>query len=116
MSRAVEKGRVLPGRMRQRIRIEQPVLTPDGLGGNTRDWQVIATVWASIRTRSGDERMAAGQLASQVTHRITLRYREDITPDMRIVFGTRIFAIRALLRDEYKKRSLEILAEEGAGS
>jgi SPP1 family predicted phage head-tail adaptor len=109
-------GVVLAGRMRQRVRIEAPALTADGLGGTTRAWQTVATVWAEIRTLSGNERMAAGQLASQVTHRILLRYRTDVTQEMRILFGTRVFAIRAVLEKDGRRRALEILAEEGAGS
>lgn len=116
MSVRKEKGMVLAGNMRQRIRIEQPVVVPDGLGGGTRSWQTLTTVWAEIHTLSGDERFDAGKLASTVTHRITLRWRNDITPEMRVVFGTRIFAIRAVLERDGKRRSVELVTEEGAGS
>lgn len=116
MTRGKEKGMVLAGGMRQRIRIEEATLTPDGLGGFTRDWQTVATVWAEITTVRGDEYFASGQLASQVTHRIRLRWREGITTAMRVVFGVRIFAIRAVIENDGKKRSLELIVEEGVGS
>lgn len=111
-----EKGMVLAGKMRQRIRIEQPVLTPDGLGGATRAWQTVTTVWGEIISGGGNESSRAGQLSSVVTHRITLRWRADITPEMRVVFGTRVFAIRAIIERDGKRRSIELLTEEGAGS
>lgn len=116
MTRRTEKGRVLPGTMRQRIRLEQPSLAPDGLGGWHRSWVEVASVWAHIRAGSGDERMEAGQLAAPATYRIRLRWREDITSDMRIVFGARIFAIRGVLDADARKRFIELIAEEGAGS
>ncbi len=116
MTRAGAKGQVLAGMMRQRIRIESPVLTPDGMGGWSREWEELTTVWAQITAVSGDERIAAGQLTSEVSYRIRLRWREDITPQMRIVFGARIFAIRTIIAVDGKKRTLEIMAEEGVGS
>lgn len=116
MSNGREKGMVIAGNMRQRIRIEQPVLAADGLGGGVRSWQTVTTVWGEITTLSGNEHFAAGQLASQISHRITLRWREGVTPEMRLAFGTRIFAIRAILERDGKRRSMEILVEEGAGS
>ncbi len=111
-----EKGMVLAGKMRQRIRIEQPVLTPDGLGGATRTWQTVTTVWGEIISNGGNEALRAGQLVSVVTHRIILRWRADITSEMRVAFGTRIFAIRAVVEHDGKRRSIELLTEEGAGS
>lgn len=114
-TRGKEKGMVLAGGMRQRIRIEQPVLTADGLGGSTRSWEEVTTVWAEIVSGRGDERYAAGQLTSQATHRIRLRWRDDITSAMRVVFGTRIFAIRAVIEHDGKRRSLELIVEEGVG-
>lgn len=115
-ARDKDKGMVLAGNMRQRIRIEQPVHTPDGLGGYTRSWETVTTVWAEISGGQGDERLVAGQLTSQATHRIRLRWRDDITPVMRAVFGTRVFAIRAVAEHDGKRRSLELIVEEGAGS
>lgn len=115
-TRGASKGMVLAGPMRQRIRLEEPVLTPDGLGGFTRNWQTVATVWAEIVYGGGDERMAAGQWTAQTTHRIRLRWRDGVTAQMRVVFGTRIFAIRAIVERDGKRRGLELMVEEGAGS
>ncbi len=114
--RRADQGRVVPGTMRQRIRIEEPVRTPDGQGGFVTAWQEVATLWAKMEALRGDERIAAGQLGSQIIYRFRLRWREDITAHMRVVFGVRVFAIHAVLAEEGRRRSLVILAEEGVGS
>ena len=106
----------MASRLRHLMVLQQPVNTPDGGGGVTRSWSDVAGVWAEIAPLSGNERLEHMRLESHVTHRIRLRWRDDITPIMRVVFGTRIFAIRAVTEQDGKRRSLELIVEEGAGS
>jgi len=102
--------------LKRRITIEQPSLTPDGLGGYTRNWTALATVWGSIEPLSGGEQVFAGKLESHVTHQVTIRYRSDVRADMRLVYKARIFTIRAMINVDEAGRILEILAEEGVAS
>ncbi len=116
MSNARLDGKVISGELRQRIRIEQPVLSDDGLGGHARSWEEVTTVWAHIHPVSRRERLVDGQLSSVVTHRIVIRYRSGITAAMRVLFGNRVFTIRAVIQPEHRKTTLEILAAEGVAS
>lgn len=104
------------GHFRHRITFQEQVETPDGGGGYDLSWQNIAempTVWARIIPLSGSERLAAQRLESRITHRIRIRYRAGITPDLRAAFKGRTFNIRAVINVEEKNRFLDLLAEEG---
>lgn len=103
------------GKKRHRIIFQEEVRTPDAAGGYSSAWQDIEsnpTVWAQIAPVSGTDVLRFGQLQQIVTHRITIRYRSDITPDLRIVKGNRIFQLRAVLDPAESREMLEILAEE----
>ena len=107
---------MLAPRLKQRVTIEQQSLTPDGLGGATRSWSTLATVWAEVVPMSGREALFAFRLESPVTHRVTMRYRADVKADMRLNYESRILTIRAVINRGEENRYLEILAEEGVAS
>lgn len=106
------------GRLKRKITLQQPILTPDGGGGYTRSWQDVVDLWAEVlpfesRVTQG-ETLQDLRLQSRITHRITVRYREGITTDMRFVDGSRYFVIRTVRNPKEEDVLLEILAEEGA--
>ncbi|MBI3440666.1 MAG: phage head closure protein [Proteobacteria bacterium] len=99
--------------MKRRITLQEQVRTPDGGGGFTVTWQNIATVpevYAAIVPLSGAEQLRHHQLEASVTHRITLRYRSDVTTAMRIVHDTTVYHITAVIDQDGLGTSLEILA------
>lgn len=107
------------GPMRERVTIQQSSVPVDDLmGGGDKVWSAIATtptVWARIAPLRGDERMAALQLQSSVTLEVTLRYRNDLTTAMRLLWGSVVLNIRAVLHDE-KHRHTRLMVEQGAPS
>lgn len=107
--------RALAARLNQRVTIQQPVYTDDAAGGGTVVWNDVATVWAEIRSRGGGagERLFAGKLEASATHEITLRYRSDVTPAMRVSYDGRVFNIRRVEDVDAAGVLLELLAEEG---
>ncbi len=105
------------GALRQRLTIEAGNPGDDGHGGQSDPWAsplVVATVWGRIAPLRGKERLHGGQLDARHSHRITLRYRSDVTTAQRIRYGTRIFNIRAVSDRDERGRWLELLCEEGA--
>lgn len=109
-------GQDLASRLTKRIAIEEEVQTPDGAGGFTSAWQEVATVWAEIRPWGigrVDERFVSMQMEDRRYHRITIRYREGITPAMRVVFGMRVFNIISVVDPDAQQERLEIYAAEG---
>lgn len=71
------------GDMRNRLALERETSTPDGMGGQTVTWLTVATVWAAIWPLKTVERMAAMKIEGELTHRIRIRYRENVTGSMR---------------------------------
>jgi SPP1 family predicted phage head-tail adaptor len=89
------------GRLRHRVTIERPVETQDPeTGAISIAWEAVwSDVPAAVEPRSGREFLAAQQLQAEISTLITFRYREGLTPKMRILHGSRIYNPAALLHD-----------------
>ena len=103
------------GRMRSRITLEQRVLTPDTGGGGTTGWQTLATVWAEIIPLAQRESLEAEQTRARTAYDITIRYRTDITSDLRVFFQNRALAIRSVIDVGHRHRWLQLHCEEDGG-
>jgi SPP1 family predicted phage head-tail adaptor len=104
------------GTYRQRLYLQQENPTADSGGGNQIAWTTVNVVWASVEPISGSENIQAGQLNSNTTHRIRLRYDSSIVPAMRFLWGSRVLNIRSIRNLCERKRVLEILAQEGVAT
>lgn len=100
------------GEMRQRITFQRPVKTADGHKGHTVAWQDIVSVWARVEPLSGREYFYSQQIKAEVTHRVKIRYREDITIKMRIKHRDRNLAIESILDKKERREELEIFCRE----
>jgi len=100
------------GKLRHRATIQQLVNTDDGAGGSIETWQDIATVWAAIEPLRGNERYTAQQVQSTLTHKVTIRYREGIKPQMRLTYKGRIFDIVSAIDIKELHQWLELLCSE----
>lgn len=98
-------------KMRHRITFQQQPDEKSALGSYESDWVDVATVWAQISPVSGKEYF--GQVRENtVSHKIYCRYRNGISPRMRIKFGDRIFRIISVLNWEERNEGLTIMCEE----
>lgn len=84
------------GSLRRRVTLEAPADVVDEIGGASREWVAVATVWAAIETPRGTTRLAADHPEQTITHRVTLRWREGVTGGMRLRLGARLFAVKAV--------------------
>jgi SPP1 family predicted phage head-tail adaptor len=75
------------GKLRHRIRIERQVVSRDADGVQQITWEPVHadTLAAAIEPLSAREFQAAGAAQSQVTARITVRYRPGLAASMRAV-------------------------------
>jgi len=90
------------GRLRKRVAIQYPEETYDpAFGAISVEWKLLANVWAEVAPLSAREYIAASALDSVVTARITIRYRDDITNENRIVYRDKIYNIQGTLNDIY---------------
>ncbi len=93
------------GRLDQRITIQQMTVAKGPLGGHQETWATLAVVWAETRDMTGRELFNAKGMGASSTQVLTIRWRADVKPAMRILFsdGTlaRIEWIRRVTRKEY---------------
>lgn len=88
------------GKLRHRIRFEEPAATQDPLTGEmVTGWQEVATVWGSLEPLSARDFIAAQANQSEITARILIRYRDGITPQMRAVHRGKAYKIHGVLPD-----------------
>ena len=102
--------------LRHSVEIQAENATVDAGGGLGDPWAiptVIATVRMCIEPLRGSERVRAMQLESPVSHKMTMRYRSDVTARNRLLFDSRLFNIRSAIDPDERKRWLEIMADEG---
>lgn len=101
------------GKLRHRITFQDSVPTPDGYKGSSEvTWTNFVTVWASVKPLTGREYFFSQQVKAEVTHRVKIRYRDDITVKMQILFGTRVFGIESIFDIEERHEVLEIFCRE----
>ncbi|WP_201319144.1 phage head closure protein [Paenibacillus sp. EPM92] len=100
------------GELRHKVTINQLQSVDDGAGGSVDTWMPVATVFAAVNPLSGRELFQAQQLQSEITHKVRMRYRAGITPDMRVHFGSRIFLISAVINWQERNRELALMCVE----
>lgn len=77
------------GRLRHRVRIEQPIVSQDPTtGAVTEAWATVVTVYAAIEPLSAREFVTAQSTQSQIAARIVIRYRPGMTANMRLIDET----------------------------
>jgi SPP1 family predicted phage head-tail adaptor len=85
-----------PGSLNQELILEGYSAVAGDTGELTERWDEIASLWAQIEPVGPGSRLLGEQLLSEVSHRVTLRHRTDISRAMRFRKGTRIFRILTL--------------------
>lgn len=102
------------GKLRHRITIESKGQASDGAGGYIESWSPFATLWAEVKPINSRERFQAEQVQARTTHRIWIRYRDDLETDMRVSYQSRSMAILGITDPDERKHWLVIDCEEGA--
>ena len=101
-----------PGDLRHRITLQSPPTTQDSYGAPTGDYTDVATIWANINPISGRELFAAEQFASEITHRVRIRYRAGVTSSMRVKYGDRNFEIMYVINEYERDRITQLMCKE----
>lgn len=88
------------GKLRHRVTIQRRVDGRDSSTGDVKvSWVSHAEVWAAVEPVSVREFIAGQSQQSQVTARITVRYRDDLDATMRILHRGRIYNPQGWLPD-----------------
>lgn len=82
------------GDLRHRITIQHQVDQQDpNTGEVTKTWAEFAPAWAAIEPLSARDFIAAKANQSEISGRITIRYRQGVLPTMRILHRGQIYTI-----------------------
>lgn len=91
------------GKLRHLVTFQVPIVEIDSNGDATESWTDAfdsQQISAAIEPLSGRELVAAQQVHSRVTTRITVRYRPGILPEMRVVHRGIYYNIEAVVPDD----------------
>lgn len=95
------KKRILKaGDFDQRVTIQQPDTGQDSYGQPNTGWVDVGKVWAKKSDLTGREYMAASAAKAEVTTKIIIRYRPDVTAAMRVVLGIDVYNILSVLTQD----------------
>ena len=75
------------GDLRRRVALQAATDALDDYGQAIRTWATYATVWASVVSTPGSEPQSALMQSSVTTYTVTMRYRTDVLPTHRIIYG-----------------------------
>jgi SPP1 family predicted phage head-tail adaptor len=100
-----------PGRLRERVTIQQATERRNSLGETTLEWATFAERWASVEGVTAREALGAGQLEVSITHRVRLRYVTGLTQQMRLQWRGRTLEIVSLL-EHHNRSEHELVCQE----
>lgn len=99
------------GALNRRLILQAPSEIADGMGGVTRDYDTVATLWGSVMPLSVRSDVTADSLGATLRFRIVIRFRNDVTIRHRFIDGAHVHRIVAV-REITGRRFLEIDTEE----
>lgn len=102
------------GKRKTLVKIQQLGTTQDSIGQNVEGWvDVTATaIYANIKHRTGSEALRADRDTSVVQVSIQINKRAGVTNQMRVLQGTKVYKIVAVLPDETEKDKMFLLCEQ----
>lgn len=88
------------GKLRHRVQLQQQTETRDpNTGAVEIGWADVAQVWAAIEPLSAREFIQSSSEQNKVVARITIRYRADVRPSMRVLHNGTAYNITGVLAD-----------------
>lgn len=88
-----------PGTLNRQVRIQAQTTSQDALGQPLLVWTDVATVWANIRVPNGMQAIKADASVSVAAVSVRIRYRNDLNAGMRVLHGSDVYQINAVLPD-----------------
>lgn len=88
------------GKLRHRVALQEQIESQDATTGEvTPTWVTRAEVWAAVEPLSAREFIAAQSTQSQISVRITIRQRSDITAKWRVLHRGKAYNVHGVLAD-----------------
>ncbi len=102
------------GKLNKRVtlqRLQQQDPGPGEYEQSAPGWIDVAALWADIRFQNGLETVKGGAETSIARASVRVRYRDGITSGMRIVHGSTVYNIKAVLPDVSRKQHVDLVCE-----
>ncbi len=74
------------GKMRHVLEIQNFTIAKDAHGHPSRSYSTIATVRGTVNGQYGIESVVAERVESRAMYRVNIRYRNNVTPQMRLIW------------------------------
>lgn len=100
------------GRLRHRTKILIRSEIPDGGFGTTENFTELATVWAQFMPVSGLKRIETQSYGTDVSHKVLMRYRGDVTDRHWLEWNNRRFEIKTFRYLDEQTYWLELTVQE----
>jgi len=85
------------GDFRTRATIQERVRTDDSQGGDTHRYVTVASIWCRARGTGGEEFRAAQRSNPKITWEVESRFSTELRANRRLVFGSTVLNIVAVL-------------------
>lgn len=100
------------GEMRLRVTLEAPIDTPDESGAMTRSYAPLGSIWAEITPVSAEARFVASRQEQAIDHVARIRWRADVTSQMRLAYGSSTLLIHSVYDPDGRRRFLVCRCEQ----
>jgi SPP1 family predicted phage head-tail adaptor len=97
--------------LNRRVTIQQLTEGQDEIGQPVQAWTPLAEVWANVRTLNGLETIKADAEVSISKASIRIRRRTDVTAAMRVLLGSTVYQVKAVLQDEASRKWTDLACE-----
>lgn len=104
------------GRLNKRVKLQSPGESRDEIGQpipGASGWVDIADVWADIKYLNGTETLKSDAPVSVARASIRIRRRAGLVANMRVLHGSTVFDVRAVLPDEAGREFVDLACETG---
>ena len=100
------------GQLRHRVIIQSVSDAASAFGDISQSWSTLATVWGKVEPLSAQEAFSAQQTKTRVSHKVTMRYRSDVTTKNRLSYDSRVLNITSILNEDERNKTLTLLCVE----
>lgn len=105
----MKKNPLYPSRLRNRVEFLRRVVTVEH-GISKERWETAFICWCGVEPLSGREFWEAAAINRENEVRFTIRYRKDVSAEMRIRLDGTVYDITSILDKNNRHEALEILA------
>lgn len=100
------------GPMRDRLEIQARTMAANSYGERVATWETVATRWGQVDPLNGRELWQAQSVRPDVSHKVTMRYYDGLSPRHRLKLGSRIFEITSVINIDNRKRFVDVTCIE----